>query len=262
MFPYFPIFGHTIPAYSLLSLTGVLLSLLYYLRARRHSAFPEADGELVIIYGVAGAFFGAKLLFLATVLPEFLRDFHFLFSETEIFLETYLYSGFVFYGGFYGMLLAAWIYCRHARLDFGECLRLLFPMIPLFHAFGRIGCFFMGCCYGKESSLLGIEFENSPIAPNHVPLIPVQLFEAAAELLLFFFTAFSAYRKKNGFFLLGIWLVAYGLIRFVTEFFRGDGYRGFIGALSLSQVISIFTAISGVFVLLYLKKRGTFSKRS
>ena len=95
MFPYFSIFGHTIPAYSLLSLTGVLLALLYYLRARRHSAFPEADGELVIIYGVAGAFFGAKLLFLATVLPEFLRDFHFLFSETEIFLETYLYSGFV-----------------------------------------------------------------------------------------------------------------------------------------------------------------------
>ena len=88
MFPYFSIFGHTIPAYSLLSLTGVLLALLYYLRARRHSAFPEADGELVIIYGVAGAFFGAKLLFLATVLPEFLRDFHFLFSETEIFLEN------------------------------------------------------------------------------------------------------------------------------------------------------------------------------
>ena len=133
-------------------------------------------------------------------------------------------------------------------------------MIPLFHAFGRIGCFFMGCCYGKESSLLGIEFENSPIAPNHVPLIPVQLFEAAAELLLFFFTAFSAYRKKNGFFLLGIWLVAYGLIRFVTEFFRGDDYRGFIGALSLSQVISIFTAISGVFVLLYLKNAEPFPK--
>ena len=112
MFPYFSIFGHTIPAYSLLSLTGVLLALLYYLRARRHSAFPEADGELVIIYGVAGAFFGAKLLFLSTVLPEFFRNFHFLFSETEIFLETYLYSGFVFYGGFYGKADS-----RHSRKE-------------------------------------------------------------------------------------------------------------------------------------------------
>ncbi len=261
MFPYFTIFGHTVPAYSLFSLTGVLLALLYYLRARRYSVFPEADGELAILSGVVGAFLGAKLLFLITALPEFLGDFHFLFSETELFLETYLYSGFVFYGGFYGMLLAVWIYCRRARLDFAECLRLLFPMVPLAHAFGRIGCFFMGCCYGRESSLLGIAFENSPVAPNHVPLIPVQLLEAAAELLLFFLTAFFARQKKNGFFLLGIWLVSYGLIRFAAEFFRGDAYRGFIGALSLSQVISILTVAAGIFLLLGLRKsRNLFRK--
>ncbi len=255
MFPYFSIAGRTISSYSLFSLAGVLLALLYYLRVRRRSGFPEADGELAIISGITGAFSGAKILFLITVLPEFCAEFRFLFSDTELFLEKYLYSGFVFYGGFFGMLFAAFFYCRHARLDFSECLRLLFPMIPLAHAFGRVGCFCMGCCYGRKSALFGIAFDNSPVAPNHIPLIPVQLFEAAGELLLFFVTAHMAAEKKNGFLILAFWLVSYGLIRFFTEFLRGDAYRGFLGPLSLSQIISAAAAIFGIVLLIRYRKK-------
>ena len=59
------------------------------------------------------------------------------------------------------------------------------PLVPLVHGFGRAGCFLMGCCYGVPSRF-GIAFTCSPIAPNGVRLLPVQLIEAAGEGALFF----------------------------------------------------------------------------
>lgn len=248
MFPYIKISDYSIPMYSILSLAGVFLAVLYYLSSRRKSNFPEADGELVILYSLIGAFLGAKLLFLLTVLPELIEEIPFLFSQTERFLEKYLYSGFVFFGGLYGILLASYLYCRICRLDFSECIRLLFPMIPLAHAFGRLGCFCMGCCYGHRVSF-GIEFSDSPVAPNNIPLLPVQLIEAAAELALFVLSAFMARRGSSGYRILGAWLISYGMLRFILEFFRGDDYRGFLGILSISQIISAFTILLGIWII-------------
>lgn len=120
------------------------------------------------------------------------------------------------------------------------------------HAFGRLGCFFAGCCYGGEAtgffSFLGVSF--APGSPAHkefgaTPIYPTQLFEAIFLFALFAVMSFLLL-KKNFRYNMVVYLVAYGFWRFFIEFLRAD-YRGsFIGGLSPSQGMSIGIVIIAV----------------
>lgn len=140
-------------------------------------------------------------------------------------------------------------------------LRIL-PVVPccitVAHAFGRIGCFFAGCCYGRETdSALGVHFKY--VSGNR---LPTQLFEAAFLFLLFAVLTLLVLKWKCPY-TLSVYLVAYGIFRFIIEFFRGDD-RGqiFGGALSPSQVGSIVYLLLGIgwfFLHRYLLTRGAQS---
>ena len=239
MLPYISVFGHVIPLYGVMIVAGVLASIVYIKVCKKRRTFPEADTELALIYSVIGCFLGAKLLWLLTVWPEFTAELSYLFTNTAAFLQKYMYGGFVFYGGLIGGLVAAWIYCRVNKLSYYSLAQSLMPVIPLFHAFGRIGCFLMGCCYGCPSNTFGISYTLSEIAPNGIPLLPVQLIEAVVEFILFAVLAWMAERNVSGKTMVCTWLISYGITRFALEYFRGDDYRGFLGTLSVSQVISL-----------------------
>lgn len=239
--------------YGVMTVLGGLVCLLVFHRAEKRHRFPEADAELALIYAVIGALVGAKLLWLLTVMPEFLADLPCLFRDPGLFLGAYLSGGFVFYGGLLGAVFAAWLYCRLLRLPFYGLAELLMPLVPLFHAFGRAGCFLAGCCYGRPAQRFGVVFTHSDIAPNGVPLLPVQLWEAAAELALFLLLSWMDRRGFGGKAMLCTWGAAYGTLRFVLEFFRGDEVRGFLGPLSVSQVLSLLV-LAGV-GLLWLRDR-------
>jgi len=60
-----------------------------------------------------------------------------------------LREGFVFYGGFILATLTAVVYTRLKRLPLAKLADVFAPSIALGHAFGRMGCFFNGCCYGR-----------------------------------------------------------------------------------------------------------------
>lgn len=255
MFPYLDFGKKSIPMYSIFTLIGVCLALLYFKVRKKQYKLPEADAELLLVYCFIGVFLGAKFLFLLTVLPELMSELHYLSSEPVAFLEKYLYSGFVFYGGLYGALLSGWIYCHVCKLDFYAFIQDLFPLFPLIHAFGRIGCFCMGCCYGCPSKRFGIAFSHSPIAPNGIPLLPVQLIEAVAELILFFFLNRISKRNNSGIVMLYSWMFSYGILRLILESFRGDDYRGFLGPLSTSQILSLFTIVFGIVIYKKSKHR-------
>lgn len=253
MLPYIYVFDRLVPLYGVMILLGTVFSLLYLKLTQKHRDFPEADSELALIYCVIGAFLGAKILWLATVWSEFVSELPYLFSMPQAFVQKYLSGGFVFYGGLYGAFFAAWLYCVVCKLSYFELSRSLMPIVPLFHAFGRLGCFCMGCCYGCVSEQFGIAFAHSEIAPNGVPLLPVQLIEAFAEFLLFFVLMVLARKKGSGKRMLCVWLISYGILRFILEFFRADDYRGFLGILSLSQVISLISICWAVIMLLNRK---------
>ena len=255
MLPYIHFFGRAVPTYGLLTGVGILLSVLWFeLRARRLGE-NSADFELAFLYALIGTFAGAKLLSVLTQLPAIIRDLALLRTAPMQFLQAYLLAGFVFYGGLYGALLGGWLYARCSRADFPRILQRLMPTVALIHAFGRLGCFCMGCCYGMPSETLGIVLPHSEIAPAGVPLLPVQLYEAALEFVMFGVLARLAVRGRDGTRMLGLYLLVYGAARFALEFFRGDGYRGFLGPLSTSQLISIPTVLFGLFLLLRGRKK-------
>ena len=110
---------------------------------------------------------------------------------------------------------------------------LVMPAVSFAQGFGRFGCFFAGCCYGRETDAwYGITFHNSSFAPNGVKLIPTQLISAAGDFIICALLLwFASKRPKAG--------------RVAAEFLRND-YRGSVGVLSTSQLISIGAVIGGI----------------
>ena len=78
--------------------------------------------------------------------------------------------------------------------------------------------------------------------------------EAGAEFILFVVMACMAIRGERGRSITALWLVCYGITRFLLEFLRGDAYRGFVGALSISQVISLFIMGAGITLMMKNKR--------
>ena len=189
------------------------------------------------------------------VLPELRADLPYLWTQTAAFLKKYLSAGFVFFGGLYGALAAALLYARLTRTSAERLLNMLLPAVLLIHGLGRVGCFCMGCCYGKPSEKWGVLFSRSEIAPSDVPLLPIQLYEAAGVLLLFGVLAHMGAKKTNGFRMLAVYLLAYSILRFGLEYLRGDAYRGFLLGLSVSQMLSIASVLLAGFLLLRLRGR-------
>ncbi len=238
--------------YSVMTVSGIVFALLYLKYREKKVGSIARYGESLFVFGMIGAAVGAKLLYILLSIPDILSELNEGGVSAESLAAEYVYGGFVFYGGLYGALLALWLCCRKYRLAYDEAAAFLFPCFPLVHMFGRIGCFFMGCCYGNPAGdgRLGVVFSASGFAPSGTALIPVQLYEAGEELLLFVFLAVAAEKEKNGYAMLGGYLVCYGVARFLLEFLRGDVYRGFIGVFSVSQVISIATVFIGAVFLL------------
>lgn len=187
----------------------------------------------LLCYAGIGALVGAKLLYILVSLPEILAH-----MDQWIY---YVSSGFVFYGGLVGSIVGSFLYCHEFHKDFYGQTNGLVPMIPLFHAFARIGCFFSGCCYGVKSDVLGIPTFSLYADPMESNRIPVQLIEAGMEALIFLFLHF--YKGNRLYAYLGL----YSIGRFLLEFWRGDPQRG-VWMLSTSQWISI-----GLWVLLFQK---------
>lgn len=140
------------------------------------------------------------------------------------------------------------------------------------HAFGRLGCFFGGCCYGRavqEGDLfgfLGVHFPKGIDAyMGGKAIYPTQLFEAVFLLVLFFVMSYLLLRKKFKYNMV-VYLASYGIWRFLIEFLRDD-YRGsFVGSLTPSQTQSIFlvlVAIPTFFIIRYFsKKRENFEREN
>lgn len=162
-------------------------------------------------------------------------------------------GGLMFYGGLIFALVVFFVWCLRTKEHPLALANLLATVVPLGHAFGRLGCFFYGCCYGRDSDAwCAVTFPiGSPSWYEHgrqlVSVLPTQLFEAAA-LLALFAVLYAIYRRGRRY-TAGAYLVGYAVIRFGMEFLRGDP-RAAVGPLSISQTISIGLAALGAALLL------------
>lgn len=130
--------------------------------------------------------------------------------------------------------------------------------IATFLAFGRIGCFSVGCCHGKPGKI-GVIYshdhvkEGFPYYYKGIKIFPVQLVESS---FVFIVVAGGTILISNGAApgtVLTVYTVLYGAFRFIIEFFRGDHERAYFRGLSEAQwttllliAISVVFAFTGV----------------
>lgn len=207
-----------------------------------------------ILYGifwcaVFGGALGSKLLYYIVNIQDVMKD-------PSIILD--FQNGWVVYGGIIGGALASFLYLKVKKMDFPAYADLVLPAVAFAQGCGRIGCFFAGCCYGRETdSVIGITYWQSDFAPNGVKLLPTQIFSSVGDFAIAFLLMAYAKRKPAKGRVAAGYCILYSIGRFVIEIFRND-FRGEYGPFSTSQLISIFVLASGiaVFVLAGKKKES------
>ena len=237
MLPFISFLGREISSYALLGLVGFFTAIIVAgFRCYRYGLTRQEPVYIGLFAGI-GLLLGGVLMFSFTQLPNAWQARGY-FAQYPILFMSHLFGGMVFYGGLFGALLGVYVYSRFYKASFEIAMKLAIPVFPIAHFFMRLGCFAAGCCYGIPHPI-GIAFENSLGAPNSIPLIPVQLFEAFANLLIF--AVLWIYTKKERHWLLvaALYAFLYAFVRFLLEFLRGDVVRGMVFGFPTSQAISV-----------------------
>lgn len=163
---------------------------------------------------------------------------------------------------FPAMILLMYKFIPELRTNILKTFSFLIPGIVLAHAFGRIGCFMAGCCYGSiTDSFIGISFPPGSLAALQYPgingyslkVVPTQLIEALFDIFLFALMLFFTRKNYNNNY--EFYGITYGTFRFIIEFFRGDN-RGSTGIiLTPSQLMSLILIVTVVLVYLIKRKK-------
>ncbi len=201
-------------------------------------------------------------------------------------------GGLVFYGGFIAGVATTLVYARAAKISVPKFLDACAPGVMVGLAFGRLGCFMSGCCFGDiclppgqsialdpateyqvrtlpelSPPFVGVRFpKRSDAFEQHhslgllaqgatqsLPVHPVQLYEAGLAFAL----AFWLHRRKalfNGEVAIRL-LAGYSIARFILEFFRGDNRPIYLG-MTISQVTSLLVLAAAIFAALRLARGG------
>ena len=261
MFPYFEVLGRQVGSYSICAIVGLLLcGVLACKLAMRFAIAYEDVIILMVVIGVS-LLIGGHLLFGITNTNKLIALFQKAssYSIKQIFIYLGMcFGGMVYYGGFLGACAGLLIYTKYSKtVERKTAFDLFAVCIPLFHVFGRIGCFLSGCCYGVESSF-GFVVHGNELIPelNDVRRLPVPLIEAVCNLVIFFILLRLFLKGKENGKVIFYYMLIYPVVRFVLEFFRGDAVRGFLFGLSTSQWISIGLFVVAIWKLFLTKSKG------
>ena len=168
-------------------------------------------------------------------------------------------GGLVWYGGMVGFIVALFVFCKLRKLNvwrFGDVMGI---PAALGLAIGRLGCLMAGCCYGAPCNLLwGITYPHDHMTYPHA-VHPTPVYESLALVLVTGFLLWLEKNKKPQDGMIGwLFVVLYGVVRFIIEYFRGDRLVWIESLnLSASQTISLAGVLIGVGVILYLRRKLT-----
>ncbi len=280
MHPYIYIFGKQFSSYGVFALIGIFAAVLYSFIVHRITKDKKDfyDRIIYIVYCAAAGGIVAAILYQLTNIRYWIMAMPYLFTDFARF-KTYMSFGIVFYGGMIGIFIGFMIYTKYFKEDTRMWLMTSVPGIPLFHAFGRMGCTVGGCCYGLSHAHVGtfdnetglFDIGNNPLfdgfwvynAKTGDYHLPIQLIESAGLFVIFIILVvflIFIYRKKAYYKTMGLYFVLYGILRFVDEYFRGDSIRGIWGPFSTSQYISLIIVPIGIYCLLCPTKKCFFEK--
>jgi phosphatidylglycerol:prolipoprotein diacylglycerol transferase len=253
MLPYIHIGDNlSIPSYNLFVGIGIALAMLflqYQPGFKQLNAARQHQIHFAILLALLSGFAGAYVFDAVTQ-----DKLSLLTSPSQVGLTL---LGGVFTGGFV-LCLVFKLY----HIPILVTLNTLTLPFCIAHTFGRIGCFFAGCCFGKPTnSIFGVVFPVNSFPYQHyhaaIAIYPTQLFESAFSIVMFIVLPFVAF--NNRFY---SYVIAYSVFRFAIEFIRADD-RGTLfnqTILSPSQLICIVTIIFVVIVLLIKQGNLTLKK--
>jgi phosphatidylglycerol:prolipoprotein diacylglycerol transferase len=269
-------------SYGLMAAVGYLTAVWLAYRQSKRTGM-DADAMLDLCFWVlVSSLVGSRVMYVLANLDLFAKDWTAVFWVWE--------GGLVYYGGLGAALAAGAVVVRVKGLSFLRAADVLAPVIALGHAFGRVGCFAVGCCWGKVCGCgWGARFGPESVAFQDMvrlgrldpvtaeataALHPVQLYEASGELAIFAALLYVARRKLfNGYVFL-VYVMFYSVLRFLTEILRADPTRKYVAQLatpgfnrllgldpaqpcflSTSQLFSIVASPAAVALIIYLRKR-------
>ncbi len=257
--------------YGLLIAAGFLIGIWLALReGKRRGQDPERIGDLTFWILVA-ALVGSRVYFV-------LVNWHDYFDAGSFMAQTpfgrvprllvFWEGGLVFYGGFIGAVVVAWLYMLRHAMGFLAHADTLIPSVALGHFFGRLGCFSAGCCWGDVAqghlpwavrfppeslayqTFAGRATPGAFLAADRsatLPLHPTQLYESFGELGLFLLLVLVIRpRKRFHGQVLASWLLCYAVLRSLVESFRGDVERGVVLGLGVGTWTSVLIFAAGL----------------
>lgn len=251
MCPFIHIFSLQIPMY------GVCMTVAFFLVAfiaiKKAKDVPYENIVVIAAMTLGAALLGGKLLYLIVSyspkeIISYIKDgdMSFLFD-----------GGLVFYGGLFFGIGGAYLGGVISQTKLSELEGAIVPYVPLGHAIGRIGCFCAGCCRGVEySGFPAVHYKQSlyGLHPD-VGYFPVQLLEAFLDLVIMMILIKESEKQFKKYTLLIKYLFLYSVMRFATEFLRGDSVRGYILWLSTSQWISLALCVFCVMSWMIIQAR-------
>ena len=251
--------------YGIMVALGFVLAILVLLKERTRAGITADNMFDLGLIAVFGGVFGARLFYVI--------QFHHQFAGKPLEVFRIDKGGLVFYGGFLLAFLVVWRYCRWKKISFLRVMDIFAPAVAMGHASGRIGCFLQGCCFGRPTSSWpsavfpagsapALRYPAEPAdlyagvrtACDSLPLIPVQLYEAACNFLiaLLLIWLLKKIRRPGG--VAAIYLAAYAVMRFCMELMRGD-HTDHIGMFTPSQAIALFVMLPVAAVVFYFAGR-------
>lgn len=244
----------TIYSYGFFIACGAIAGFIYtaYQAKRQFNVKMETVQMLVILIIIA-AVIGGKFFMI-------FEDPKLYLSEPSRIFKNFN-SGFVFYGSLLFAIPTMLVFFRVHKLPTLAMLDIMAATSCILHAFGRMGCFMAGCCYGKaHDGLFSVSFTDPSCAadPLNTPLHPTQLYSSTMILAILVIILFVSRRKQFDGQLFMLYLMLYAIGRSIIEVFRGDLERGFLidNMLSNSQFISILVFLTALFFYIRLAKKA------
>jgi phosphatidylglycerol:prolipoprotein diacylglycerol transferase len=240
--------------YGLMYLVGFAAGYWLGLRRIARGAAPITRQQLdaLVFLLVLGVILGGRLGYVLFYKPAYYAS-----QPLEIFAVWQ--GGMSFHGGLLGVVLAMALAARLHKVDFLRLMDFLAPLAPLGIAAGRIGNFINGELYGRVTELpWGMVFRRAGELPRH----PSQLYQAALEGLALFILLwwFSSRPRPRGQ-VSALFLIGYGVFRFIAEFGREpDAHLGYLAlGLSMGQWLSLPLIAAGLLLFWWSARRATYS---
>ena len=214
---------------------------------------------------IFGGVVGARIFYVVTHLEEF--QYNWWATIDPFHGSQFGIAGLTLYGGILLAVVGAFVYCRIAKMPVLEVFDIFAPPLALGIAFGRMGCFLNGCCFGSPTDLpWGISFPEGSIPFSYfgsAHLHPAQLYSLAYALALFISLHFLLKHKQFNGQVVSVYFIGEAIFRFIIEYTRhyeSDMLVSFGGIeLINNQLVSLGLFALGLVIYLMQMRKGRFT---